>query len=108
MRWIMERDTWGILQPGERCTKTGWRVMEVLRTKRLEACPPTAASLDSYPYRPPELVPVDITNNTVTAVAGRLLVGARAGGTDSVGLKYGLLRFGPASGELWLIFREFT
>ena len=88
--------------------KTRERVMEVLRTKRLKACPPTVASLDLYTYRPPEIVPIDITDNTVTAVAGRLLVGSGAGGTDYVGLKYGLLWFGPSSGELRLIFKEFT
>ena len=44
--------------------------MEVLHTKHPEAHPPTAAILDSYPDLPLELVPVDITNNTVTAVVG--------------------------------------
>ena len=70
VRWITERETGGILQPGERCKKTGEKVMEVLRTNHPEACTPTAASLDSYPDHPPELVPVDITDKTVTAVAG--------------------------------------
>ena len=58
-----------MLQPAEQCTKTGWRVMEVLRTKHPKARSPTVASLDLYLDRPPEIVPVDITNNTVTAVA---------------------------------------
>ena len=72
---ITERETGGVLQPAELCTNTGERVMEMLRTKHPEARPPTAASLDLYPYRPPELVPVDITNNMVTEVTevtGRL------------------------------------
>ena len=73
VRWIIERETGGVLQPGERFTKTGERVMEVLRTNQPEARTPTAASLDSYPDRPPELVPVDITEDTVTTVAGLLL-----------------------------------
>ena len=47
--------------------------MEVLSTKHPEARTPTAAILESYPERPPEIVPVDITDNMVTAVAGRLL-----------------------------------
>ena len=37
----------GVLHPRERCTNTGERVMEVLRTKNLEARLPIAASLDS-------------------------------------------------------------
>ena len=32
----------------------------------MHAPPPTAASLDTYPDRPMELVPVDITKNTMT------------------------------------------
>ena len=54
--------------------------MEVLHTKHPEACPPTAAILDSYPNRPPDIFPVDITNDKVTAVAGRLSGGSGPGG----------------------------
>ena len=56
--------------------------MEVLRTKYPDARPPTAASLDTYPDRPPELVPVDITDNTVKEMAVQLSGGAgpRGGG----------------------------
>ena len=72
VEWITERETGGVLQPAERCTKKGERVMEVLRTKHLDARPSTAVSLDLYPDLPTELVPVDLTNDTVTAVAGRL------------------------------------
>ena len=70
VRWITERETGRVLQPGYRCTKTGDRVMEVLRAKHPEAWTPTAASLDSYPDRPPELSPANITDDTDTAVAG--------------------------------------
>ena len=44
--------------------------MEVLRAKHPEVRTPTPASLDLYPDSPPELVPVDITNDTVMSVAG--------------------------------------
>ena len=47
--------------------------MEVLRTKHPDARPPSVACLDAYPGKPPEIVPVDITDNVVLAVAGRLL-----------------------------------
>ena len=53
--------------------------MEVLQTKHPDVRPPIAASLDLYPDRPPELVPVDITDDTVTEVAGQLSVGAGPG-----------------------------
>ena len=88
VRWITEREMGGFLQPGYRCMKTGDRVMEVLRAKHPEARTPTAASLDSYPERPLDLTPVDITKDTVTAVAGRLLGGAGPGGTDLVSLQH--------------------
>ena len=53
------------------------------------------------------MVPVFITDDVVTAVAGRLSVGAGPGGTDSVSLQHWLLRFGETSGELRLIVVEF-
>ena len=108
VRWITERETGGVLQPGYRCTKTGNRVMEVLRTKHPEARTPTAASLDSYLSCPPSLTMVDITEDTVTAVAGRLSGGAGPGGTDSVSLQHWLLRFGAASADLRLIVGDFV
>ena len=52
--------------------------------------------------------PVDITDNTVTEVAGRLSGGARTDGTDSVSLQHWLLWFGVANGELRLIVGKFT
>ena len=81
--------------------------MEVLRAKYPEAWTPTAASLDLYPNRPIELTPVDITDDTVTVVAGRLSGGAELGGTNSVSLQHWLLQFGAASRELRLIVGEF-
>ena len=40
VRWITERDTGGVLQPGDRYTKLWDQVMEVLRTKHPEARTP--------------------------------------------------------------------
>ena len=68
--------------------------MEVIHTKHPDACPPSAASLDVYPNNPPEMVPVDITDDVVSAVAGRLSGGVGPGGTDLVSLQHWLLRFG--------------
>ena len=56
----------------EQCTKTGDRVLEVLHAKNPDGRPPSAACLDAYPGKPPKMVPVDITDDVVWAVAGRL------------------------------------
>ena len=102
----MEREKGGVLQPEGLYTKTGDRVLEVLHAKHPDARPPSAACLDAYPGPPPEMVPVDITDAVVSAVAGRLSGGAGPGGTDSISLQHWLLRFGMASGELRLILAE--
>ena len=47
VRWITERETGGLFQPGERCEKTGDRVLEVISAKHPEARTPTAACLES-------------------------------------------------------------
>ena len=52
------------------------------------------------------MVPVDITDDVVSAVAGRLSGGAGPGGTDSISLQHWLLRFGAASAELRLVLAE--
>ena len=81
--------------------------MEVLKTKHPDARPPSVSSLDAYPNNPPDMVPVDITDDVLTAVAGRISGGAGPGGTYLVSLQQWLLRFGAASGELRVIFEEF-
>ena len=53
------------------------------------------------------MVPVEITGDEVTAVAGRLSGGVGPGGTDLVSLQHLLLRFGAAIGKLRLIAVEF-
>ena len=44
----------------------------MLRIKHLETRPLSAASLDMYLDHPLEIIPVDITKDTMTKVAGRL------------------------------------
>ena len=80
----------------------GDRVMEVLRTKHPNAQPPSATIIDTYNVRPPELIPVEITDDPVTEVVGRLSGDDGSGGTDSASLQHWLLIFGAASGELRL------
>ena len=66
------------------------------------------ASLDLYPDRPLELTPVDITDDTVTAVAERLSGGAGPGMTDLVSLQHWILWLRVASRELRLIVGDFV
>ena len=69
-----------MLQPTDLCTNTGERVTEVLCTKNLDERPLTASILDRYTDLPPEIVPMDITDDTVTEVDGKLSGWARPGG----------------------------
>ena len=55
-----------------------------------------------------ELVPVDITDDTVTEVAGHLSRGARLGGTNLASLQHWLLIFGATIGELYLTVADFA
>ena len=64
--------------------------------------------MDVYNGRPLEITPVDITDNMVTVVAGRLFGGDGPRGTDSVSLQHWLLRFSAASTELRLIVVDFV
>ena len=68
--------------------------------KHPDARAPSVACLDAYPGKPPEMVSVDITDDVVSAVAGRLSGGARPGGTDSISIQHWLLRSGAASAEI--------
>ena len=54
--------------------------MEVLCTKHPDARPPYVANLDTYLDQPTDLVPVEITEDMVTEVSGRLSRGAGPGG----------------------------
>ena len=85
----------------------GQLILESLRSKHPEARPLTASSLDVYRGKPPALVPVDITDETVATVERQLLGAAGPGGADSVSLQHWLLRFGVASMGLKNIVREF-
>ena len=51
---------------------------------------------------------MDIIDDAVTAVAGRLSGGAGPGGTHSMSLQHWLLLFGAASAELRLIVGDFV
>ena len=81
--------------------------MEILRSKYPEAHPPSVSSLEAYRGKPPAMMPVGITNATVSNVARQLLGAAGPGGVVLVSLKHWLLWFGAASMGTRQIFREF-
>ena len=80
VRWITEQEKRGVLHPKEHCTKTGERLMEVLHTKNPDARPLSTAILDTYVDQPPDLVPVNIMDDTVTELSGCLSGGSGWGG----------------------------
>ena len=64
--------------------------------------------IDSYTYQLLELVPVDITKDTVTEIEACLSGSARPGGADSVRLKHWILRFVEASKDFRLMVADFV
>ena len=68
VRWITNRDKCGVLQPGDIFPKTCKNGLEDLHSKRPGALPPTVSRFEAYGGKPPEFVPVDITNKTVDSV----------------------------------------
>ena len=60
VRWITERGKGCVFQPEDKCIKLGDKVIEVLHSKHPDAHTPSAASLDSYPGKPLELVLVNV------------------------------------------------
>ena len=57
---------------------------------------------------PPELVPHNITTDTVMDVGHRLSIGEGLGGTDAVSLMYWISRYGEVSAEFQLIVESIT
>ena len=108
VRWITEQEKGGTLQPGENCTKSEKKVLEVLRSKNPGVRPPSADSLESYSGQTMELSPANVTKETVMEIAERLPRGAGPGGTDLVRLQQWLLQFGAASRDLQFTVVEFT
>ena len=75
--------------------------------KHPENRPLTAQSLKAYGGKPPEMVPVKITDATVSTVARLLSGSAGPGGVNSISLQHWLLWFWMASLGLRKIFGEF-
>jgi len=105
VRSLTNRDGGGVLQPDDKCTKTGRPVVDVLREKHPKMREPpsiggTTGAFEQYRDGPPTTVPVIVTSETVELVAAKLSGAAGLGGTDAVDLRNWLLRFGAESAAL--------
>ena len=104
VRSLTGRAGGGVLQPDDKCTKTGQPVWEVLQSKHPALRePPTVGEEDGafepYPHLP-TAVPITVTQDDVEAIASCLSGAAGPGGTDLVDLANWLLRFGNESEAL--------
>ena len=98
----------GVLQPRNTCKNTGEPVLVLIRDKHPEDHVPSAHIFDACSGRPSDLLPFNLTEDTVIEVAPHLSGGAGPGGTDVVILKHWVIRFGEVSGDLRQIVAEFS
>ena len=99
VRFATIRDIRSILEGIDVDSKTGKPVLEVLRSKHPESVVPSPDNLERYEELP-ELVTLNITNETVLTVAAKLSGGAGPGGIDSLTLQNWSLPFGKESYQL--------
>ena len=96
-----DREGGGCLLLGDKCTKNGQPVADVLQEKHPDMCVPPVenpgcAAFEGY-GDVPETVPLDFTEDDVTWVASKLSGAAGALGAEAVELRNWLLHFGCAS-----------
>jgi hypothetical protein len=96
VRYITEREKGGILYPDDIDEKSGDTIQSVLESKHPDARTPGVDALTGYPFLP-DLVDLDITEDTIEVAARCLSGGAGLGGTDAHVLQQWLLRFGKSS-----------
>jgi hypothetical protein len=104
VRNLTRREGGGVLDPDSLDSKTGRPVLEVLHSKHPAMRTPEdedigEAVFEEYPNTPTP-IPLDITAETVEAVATKMSGAAGPGGTDAVALQNWLLRFGSESERL--------
>ena len=107
VRQATDREEGGCLLLGDKCTKTGRPVADVLREKHpdMRSPPvedPVCAAFEVY-EDVPETVPFGFTEDDVTWVALKLSGAAGALGAEAIELRNWLLRFGCESEELRVV-----
>ena len=99
VRFVTERDEGGILDRKDLDLKTGKPVSEVLKSKHTDVIIPESIDLTEFDEIP-ELVNLDINEDTVLSITSKLTRSAGSGGVYSLTLRHWLLRFGKQSREL--------
>ena len=107
VRWATKREGGGCLYTGDKCTKNGRLVADVLREKHPDMRVPPVENPVCAPFEEyedvPETVPLDFTEEDVTWVALKLSGEAGALGAETVELRNCLLFFGCATEELRVV-----
>ena len=100
VRFVYDREKGGFLQPDkldEDYTGTVNEILlSVLQGKLPSGTIPFCVTLETY-EETPIFIPVNITEETVKLVAGKLLGSSIPGGTDSEALQGWLLKFGEST-----------
>ena len=106
VKYLTNTETGGVLMPSEIDEKSGLSVEEVLHSKHLDARTPGTNLFPQFAELP-DFVDLDITEDVVKKVAGRLRGSAGLGGTDANAVSSWLLQFGEVSQKLRKVVAEF-
>ena len=99
VRWVTGREKGGVLHPTDIDAKTGKPVAEVLESKHPVPMDTKSEDLQGF-ETVPEMLDIEITEETVFAVAKTMQGGAGPGGTDATAWQNWMLRYGGASTQL--------
>ena len=99
IRYASEREKGGILMPGDVDEKSGDLVSGVLASEHPIGRDVEISSLPIFEFCP-ELINIEVTEDSVEKVARRLSGSAGPSGIDSVAMSHWLLKFGGASSKL--------
>eukprot|EP00956_Cyclotella_meneghiniana_P031787 scaffold84827_cov23-Cyclotella_meneghiniana.AAC.1 len=102
VRFATERGTGGPRRPDEYCSKSGQRILDVLKEKHPSICVDEADADGNVPGfdqygATPVCVPHASDEYNISVAGGRIHGGAGPSGVDAMLLKHMLLRFGTAS-----------
>ena len=99
VRFVTLQRAGGVLLPDNIDTKSGRPVVDMLREKHPVPIVPDVGVLEDYGIIP-EFMPINITEDTVEQVSGRLTGATGPGGIDAAGLQQWILRFNVANQRL--------
>ena len=107
VRWATDREGGGCLLPGDKCTKTGRLVADVLREKHPDMRVPPVENPAFTVFKEygdvPGTVPLDFTEDDVMWVLSKLSGAEGALGAEAIELRNWIIHFGCASEELRVV-----